>query len=243
VYGKYSEAYKSGGFNIRDPQEAGFRDGFDEEKLSAWELGFKGELLERMLRLNAAVFYQEFEDFQFNFQIPGTIQGSRVFNVGNGDMSGVELDLTAMPSAGLLLQLSYAYLDSELDPIDNPFTDEQQEIAFTNAPEHTFSMTVDYTWPATAIGVFNANASYNFVDDRQPDSETLYRDAYYLLNARLALSEIEGLGGQWTIAAWGKNLADSDYEAFALDNLPQANRAVIWGDGRSYGLDITFRYF
>ena len=51
-----------------------------------------------------------------------------------------------------------------------------------------------------------------------------------------------GLGGNWTFAAWGKNLQDSDYEAFTLDNLPQATRAVIWGDARSYGLDITYRY-
>ena len=63
-----------------------------------------------------------------------------------------------------------------------------------------------------------------------------------LVNARISLSRVQGLGGSWTFAAWGKNLQDSDYEAFALDNLPQASRAVIWGDGRSYGLDITYRY-
>ena len=44
------------------------------------------------------------------------------------------------------------------------------------------------------------------------------------------------------MALWGKNLADTDYEAFALNNLPQANRAVIWGDGRSYGLDVSYHY-
>jgi iron complex outermembrane receptor protein len=45
------------------------------------------------------------------------------------------------------------------------------------------------------------------------------------------------------VALWGKNLADNTYEAFVLDNLPQASRAIIWGDGRSYGLDVTYRYF
>ncbi|MBK6740125.1 MAG: hypothetical protein IPG64_20955 [Haliea sp.] len=42
------------------------------------------------------------------------------------------------------------------------------------------------------------------------------------MNARVALAEMPGLGGQWEIALWGKNLADTNCEAFTLDNLPQA---------------------
>ncbi len=243
VYGKYAGAYKSGGYNIRDPEEEGFSGGFKEEKLNAWEVGFKGEGLERKVRLSTALFYQKFEDYQFNFQIPGTISGTRVFNIDNGEMSGVEVELMATPVTGLLLQASYAFLDSQLDPVDNPFSGETEEFSFGNAPRHTYSFVAGYTFPATAVGVVNANASYNYVGERDPHSETTYRDAYDLINARVALSEIDGPGGQWEVALWGKNLADNNYEAFTLDNLPQASRAVIWGDGRSYGLDVTYRYF
>ena len=59
------------------------------------------------------------------------------------------------------------------------------------------------------------------MDKRNPNAENTYRDAYDLINARIALSEVDGLGGQWELALWGKNLADNDYEAFALDNLPR----------------------
>ena len=148
-----------------------------------------------------------------------------------------------MPTTGLLLQLSYAYLDSQLDDVDNPFTGQIESASFGNAPKNTYSFVAGYTFPATSIGVVNANASYNFVDKRNVESDTTYRDAYDLINARVALAEIPGPGGQWEVALWGKNLADNNYEAFTLDNLPQASRAVIWGDGRSYGLDVTFRYF
>lgn len=243
VYAKLSEAYKSGGFNVRDPEEEAFTNGFKEEKLRAAEVGFKGEAWDRKVRMNSAIFYQKFSDFQYNFQIPGTIGATRVFNIDNGEMSGVELEVMAMPTTGLLLQASYAYLDSQLDDVDNPFTGQIESASFGNAPKNTYSFVAGYTFPATAIGVVNANASYNFVDKRQTDSETLYQDAYDLINARIALAEIPGLGGQWEVAAWGKNLTDNNYEAFTLDNLPQASRAVIWGDGRSYGIDITYRYF
>ncbi|MEZ5573035.1 MAG: TonB-dependent receptor [Halioglobus sp.] len=243
LYGKLSEAYKSGGYNIRDPEEEGFNNGFKEEKLRAAELGFKGEALDRRVRLSSAVFYQKFRDYQYNFQIPGTISGTRVFNIDNGEMSGIELELMAVPTTGLLLQLSYAYLNSNLDDVDNPFTGQIEKSSFSNAPKNTYSFIAGYTFPPTAFGTVNANASYNFVDKRPTHIESLHRDAYDLINARVALSEIPSLGGQWELALWGKNLADNNYEAFTLDNLPQASRAVIWGDGRSYGLDITYRYF
>jgi iron complex outermembrane receptor protein len=242
IYLKYAGAYKSGGFNIRDPDEEGFSNGFKEEKLNAAELGFKGEALNRRLRVNSAIFYQKFEDYQYNFQIPDTISGTRVFNIDNGEMSGVELELTALPTTGLLLQASYAYLHSKLDDVENPFTGEVQSADFDNAPKHTYSLIVDYTFAPTSFGIVNANASYNYVGKRNENHEFIYRDAYDLINARIALTEVPGPGGQWEVAVWGKNLVDTNYEAFALDNLPQASRAVIWGDGRSYGLDVTYRY-
>ena len=242
VYLKYAGAYKSGGFNIRDPELAGFNNGFKEEKLNAAELGLKAEALNRRLRLSSAIFYQKFEDYQYNFQIPDTISGTRVFNIDNGEMSGVELELTALPTTGLLLQASYAYLHSNLDDVENPFNGQIEKAYFDNAPEQTYSLMVAYTFAPTAIGVVNANASYNYVGKRNKNSETIYRDAYELLNARIALTEVPGIGGQWELALWGKNLADTDYAAFALNNLPQASRAVIWGDGRSYGLDVTYHY-
>ncbi|MFT4613726.1 MAG: iron complex outermembrane receptor protein [Bacteroidia bacterium] len=242
LYAKYSEAYKSGGFNVRDPDEDGFSNGFTEEKLRSGEIGFKGEMLNRRLRFNAALFHQRFDDFQYNFQIPGTIQGTRVFNIDEGEMTGVELELMAMPVRGLFLRLSYAYLDSELDDVVNPLSGELQSSNFTNSPEQNYSVIADYTFPALSFGVLSANASYNFVDERQSSSETVFRDSYDLVNARISLDEIECLGGDLTLAAWGKNLGDSDYEAFTLDNLPQADRAVIWGEGRSYGLELIYRY-
>jgi iron complex outermembrane recepter protein len=243
VYAKYADAYQSGGFNIRDPDEAGFSNGFKPETLGAWEVGLKGEALDRRVRLNTDIFYQKFTDYQYNFQIPGTISGTRVFNINNGEMSGLEIELMAVPATGVFLQASYAYLDSSLDDVLNPFTGLIQEASFGSAPKNTYSFVAGYTVPVTDIGVINANASYNYVGKQDPHSTTTYRDDYDLVNARVALSEIPGLSGQWEVALWGKNLTDNNYVQFALDNLPQANRAVIWGDGRSYGLDVTYRYF
>lgn len=125
----------------------------------------------------------------------------------------------------------------------NPFTNEIEPASFNSAPKNTYSLVTGYTFPATSIGEVNANISYNFVDKQQTQSETTYRGSYDLVNARVALAEIPGLGGYWEVAAWGKNIMDNNYEAFTMDNLPQASRAIIWGEGRSYGIDVTYRFF
>ena len=51
-----------------------------------------------------------------------------------------------------------------------------------------------------------------------------------------------GNRGTLDIALWGRNLLDKEYEQTAIDNLPQADRAVIWGEPRAVGLDFIYRY-
>ena len=61
------------------------------------------------------------------------------------EMSGVEIELTAMPAVGLMLVANYAYLDSELDDVENPFYDPGNPLSerivaggdFPYAPEHS----------------------------------------------------------------------------------------------------------
>jgi outer membrane receptor protein involved in Fe transport len=103
VYASYSKGYKAGGFNLdrsalglpifspTDPRNVGGRGAlfgtanlqFDAEKVDAYELGMK--FGRRNFTFNAALFRQEFKDFQLN-----TFNGS-VFLVQN--INGCKADL------------------------------------------------------------------------------------------------------------------------------------------------------
>ena len=191
AYAKAVEAYKSGGFNTRDPDPEFFARGFDEEKNRTLELGFKGELLENQLRVNGAVFYSRFTDMQLNFLIPNTISDIRVFNSGKAELSGIELEIVSTPVPGLVMALNCAYLDSEIDDVEDPFTGEIRSFAFSNAPENTASFNLDYYLPPLAGMQPALNINYNYVDDRDAQSETSFRESYQLLNGRLSLLDIE----------------------------------------------------
>lgn len=264
TYLSYSTAYKSGGFNLRDPQVSaasgpasdgtnygfGFVEGFKPERVTSWEVGLKSEWLQRALRLNGAAFYSEYTDMQTNFLIAGTISDTKSRNAGKARMTGFELEGAFIPAENLMLGFQYAYLDAEvLEVIDINGDNVAHLYPFIAAPPHSGVLFADWTLARPAWGELRAYASWNYIGDRNGFVITEERrgltaiDGYGLFNARLMANGVR-LGGEGTldVALWGKNLLDEEYEQTAIDNLPQADRAVIWGEPRAIGIDFIYRY-
>jgi iron complex outermembrane receptor protein len=264
TYLSYSTAYKSGGFNLRDPQISaasgaasdgtnygfGFVEGFKPERVKSWEAGLKSEWLERALRLNGAVFFSDYTDMQTNFLIAGTISDTKSRNAGKARMTGFELEGAFIPAESLMLGFQYAYLDAEVQEVIDINGDNVASLyPFINAPPHSGVLFTDWGIAQPAWGEVRAYVSWNYIGPRKGFVITEERrgltsiEGYGLLNARLMANGIR-LGGQGTldIALWGKNLLDEEYELSAIDNLPQADRAVLWGEPRAVGLDFIYRY-
>ncbi len=262
IYAKRVEAYKSGGFNTRDPQQDGnqgpasdgndygfgYADGFDAEYVTSYELGIKSELLDRRLRINADVFFSEYEDMQLNFILAGTVADTKVTNAGEAEMFGFEADVTFLANENLLLMLNYAFLDTEVTKAtDVNGNDVADQFVFFSAPEHSFTASADYTIHQADWGRTSVNVSVNYMDERNGGSRALnvkntQLRQYELVNARLSLTDVPLAGGRLGAGLWAKNLLDTEYELTAVDNLPQADRSVIWGEPRTYGLDIFYEY-
>lgn len=241
-YFKYVEAYKSGGFNTRDPDPDFFARGFDDEHNKTIELGFKGQLLDRRLRINSAIFHSDFEDLQLNFLLPNTINNTRVLNSGSANVRGFELELTGFLYYGLLGRFDYAYLDTDIDEVINPFTGLPRAFTFPSAPRHSATLSFDYQLPPTAMGQPVFHIDYNMVDDRPGQNSNMDRDGFELLNYRLSFTDIPMLSSNFSFSFWMKNALQEDYVTFALDNLPHADRAVIWGEPPRYGIDLRYTF-
>lgn len=264
TYLSYSSAYKSGGFNTRDPQVSGesgpasdgtdygfgFLEGFKPERVESLELGLKSTWLQRALRLNAAAFYSRYTDMQTNFMVAGTISDTKARNAGKARMSGLELEGAVIPARNLILGFQYGYLDAEvLEVIDVNGENLAHLYPFIAAPPHSGVLSVDWTIARLGWGDLRAFANWNYLGDRKGFVITEARrgltaiDGYGLLSARLMLSNIRiGNSGVLDLALWGRNLLDEEYELTAIDNLPQADRAVVWGEPRLIGLDLSFAF-
>ncbi len=113
AYASIGTGYKAGGDSPR-PFNAAQAIGFGPEKLTAYELGLKTDLLNRRVRFNTAVFYNDFKDAQLVLlSCPQYGPGPCALpqNAGNADVKGVEVEILAAPVAGLQFDFSASYLD------------------------------------------------------------------------------------------------------------------------------------
>lgn len=255
VYFKRADAYKSGGFNSREPQdEAGqqrFRDGFEAEKVTAYELGVKSRLYENRIQINADIFHQTIVGQQLNFSVPNTLNNTTVANGDKSLLQGFEIDTTWVATDNLVLTANYAYLDATIDPSRNPISGEIEDgFVFDSAPKQAYTAALDWTlWQGDYGDRVAFNATYSFTDERnggaraEHSSYTFDRqDDFAVLNVRLGAYELSVLDGSLDVAIWSKNLLDEEYSVNNVHTLPQSQRSMMFGAPRSVGLDIIYSW-
>lgn len=244
VYFKRSTAYKAGGVNTRS---ASFEP-FNEEVSEAYELGLKAEFWDQKARLNVAVFQTDYNDLQLTFTDPVVVTVVETINAQKtAEVDGIEVELSLSPVAGLVFGLSYSYLDNDMPLQQNPLdNDALREFFVPLAPQHAGALTLDYEFRPSRYGTVRAHLDVNSTDHYSylPYGEQR-TDAYTLVNARLTLADIDigEKAGSLQISAWGKNLMDEKYIAFAFAvGDPAVSIGQVFGDPRTMGIDITYEF-
>ena len=247
VYGSVSRGFKSGGFNGRlaDAQ----LEPYDEETLTSYELGYKSEWLDNRLRVNTAVFFNDYRDLQVS-SFQSTPDGSALIgvftNAGKARMQGLELELTALITDAFSITANLGYLDAEYDEFitasGGRLVDVSGEREMINAPRWDLFFGVNYVIPiARGALTFSADASYRDKTYLEIDSsETLAQGAYSLINAAL---RYETEDGTWQFMLGGKNLADERYRthAFNLSAFPGVELGY-YNPPRTLSLSASFSF-
>jgi len=241
AYAKIATAYRAGGFNTRGT-ESRFASGFDPEELLAYEIGSKAELFNRRIRLNLAAFLYEYTDLQVDQSDPVNIIATDTFNAGEAEMSGAEIDLTAVLSRDLLLNVSYGYLDANYES----FIQYGQEVSNSknvpSAPQHSYNISLDYA-RTVSFGELNAALNYSWEDEYYFSSQGVARkDDVGLLGATLGVRDIAMGDGELSVQLWGKNLENKNYAAHEIDWAASGFVTTIFGEPRSFGLDVTLSF-
>jgi iron complex outermembrane receptor protein len=244
TYLRWSTAYRAGGANSRS---ATFRP-FGEEEVEAWELGVKSEFWDRRARLNVAAFYMTYSDLQFTFTSPVSPSITETVNTDTDvTIKGLELDLTVIPMVDLSVTLNYALTKRDTPDQFNPFTELFVPTNSGFSPEHAASLAIDYDFRPFSVGVVTAHLDVNYSDELFTGSFTVPNPSYTLVNARLTLGELAlpNVGGDLSIALWGRNLTDKEYWVFTSDFVAAGvirGVGAYYGDPRTYGLELTFKY-
>ncbi len=264
VFAKYSTGYRSGGFNGDV-----FGNSFDEETIEQYEIGMKSDWWDHRLRLNVALFRYTYDDQQVAKINVDPLTGRTSTSIMNGGLAkrwGGEVELVMAPVDDLLLGLNYGYINGDFDRFapmcgSTACIDADRLAKRSNSASNQLSLTADYLVARLDfgelrghLGVYWQDRSYTsalttgtFTNSAtQTASVVAYapttQDERTLVNARLSLEHVELGQGELTLALWGKNLFDQDYNTMAINFATLGPITRLFGEPRTYGLDLSYAF-
>ncbi|KAB2855449.1 MAG: TonB-dependent receptor, partial [Sphingopyxis terrae] len=117
AYVTWSRGFRPGGINRRATIPP-----YDADFLTNYEIGIKTTLAGGLVRLNAAIYQQDWKRFQFSFL--GLNSFTEIHNGPNARIRGIEADVNIRPVDGLTIAAAAAYTDAKtrnnLCSIDDP---------------------------------------------------------------------------------------------------------------------------
>ncbi len=216
VYASWNRGVKGGGFNAPlditglTLDDALMR--FDEEKLDAYEIGFKSTLAGGLARLNASAFYYDYQDFQA-FRIVGL--STFIFNA-DAKNHGFEVELQASPTDGLDLLFGVGYVDIDL-PVDLQIGLGVRDTKPVQSPKWNLNGLVRYEWsvPGGAAIAIQGDVHYrseHFFSLTQAQAVT--ENGYAVVNSRVSYTTADQ---KWEAAIFVNNLFDEEYLVQTFD--------------------------
>ena len=278
AYASYGVGFRSGGFNSLGseatvngafgsyptaPEEV--RDNYDKETTETYELGLKSQWLDNRLRVNAATFYTEVDDYQFFNFFAGPFGLLRVVtNIDKVEIYGAEIDFAYALNSYLTISGGYGAISTEIKQNANrPYT-EGNDIPY--APDGSGALSLDFSMPVFGDLEWMTRLDWEYVGETwfhsvQEDTTVNFftdlsdiygvpgfgfgpseysrtkRDAYWKLNLRAGIS-----GENWSVVAWSQNLTDEDYLEEVIP-APEFGGSFIHDSvGRVSGVDVTYRF-
>lgn len=268
MYGSISTGYRAGGFNTRAGRAAGDFEPFDEEVVTTYELGHKADwnFDWGMVRTSAALYHQVYEDIHYtqSYVTSSGTPSTRTVNAAEAEITGFELDITALPTDNLSLSLAYSYVDAgyeeRMDDLDGDGVNDTDTSGndFSYIPENSLTASATYTLPideslgemSLMVGAYwqdkMVTAAINEVDLTNPGDADLIRDVsniddYTVWNARFDWRNV--MGSQFDLAAFVNNATDEEYVLGGLNVLTNFGYAgYFYGAPRTVGASLRYSF-
>ena len=248
VYGLASRGFKSGGYNIRANSAVPHTLlPFDDESVDSFEVGAKMGLLDQRLFLNLSAFHNKYEDIQLSVFTGYDSDGDGVddaflgdfTNAGKGTVNGVEVEYQWLPNDNWVVSGNLAWLDTEYDEFISAGANVADTQVFTNAPEFSGALNVEWRTDLANGGNLSARVSYAYQSEVYPTtdlSEDIKQEGYGLVNAGVIWRPNDA----WTFSLQGTNLADKEYRTTGYNIAALGILTGFYGPPRQYSL--TARY-
>ncbi|RUO18744.1 hypothetical protein CWE08_10970 [Aliidiomarina iranensis] len=250
-YASYSNGFKSGGVDMRadvslNPDAS---NPYDPEIVDTYEFGLKSELMDGRVRLNAAIFYSDYQDMQVTVQrAVAAGVASQVLNAADATVQGFEIEALAQATDTLSFNASVGYVDASFDQVIffNPNTQQNEDVSglwsFANTPELSANIGFVQEFRDVMQGdlVWSGNVAYRSDTQIFEIPSMLDMDSYSLANTSLVWYSHSG---KWQAGLHVKNLFDKEYRLAGYNfAAPRDEQGNIIGAGLG-GEDTIVGYY
>ena len=244
IYGTYSRGFRSGGYAAR-PSRVSSVGAYDPEYANMFEAGLKAIARENRLRLNAAIYRNDYEDYQAQVNRVGNRFDTRVLNAAAAEIDGLELELAGLLWRAFRVDATFAYTAARITKVDIGPSLEANFSAGHRLPyvsKYTFSIS-----PRMEFHLGNGDSVLVRFDYSHRDgffgqiaNSPFEREGCYgLLNARV---EYRNVGAEWSVALYGINVSDEKY-ARVRNYFPGFLGFAIWNtDRREFGVNVRYDF-
>ncbi|MGC3980866.1 MAG: TonB-dependent receptor [Steroidobacteraceae bacterium] len=270
IYASISTGFRGGGFlNIAATGlRPGFKNYYDPEKLTSYEIGTRNDFMNKRLRVNATAYYYDYTDYQYTYnalvfadQDP---QSSTAITINAGDSKsyGAELETRFLLTETDELGLNATYSKTELGQFTLPGGTAASVIAannlagqpFRRAPEWTILPSYRHRFNLGSAGSLTAAVdahfeSWSYINNPAGDTYLdglVKQDAYHRENASLGY---ESSDGQFSVTAFVRNISDEvvkgtigPVSGFTATSTVVQNLQYDPGEPRTYGVTFSANF-
>lgn len=269
VYATVSKGYRAGGYNIQmfsdvlqtelnanrsqamrgdyhiphteeDYQRIDKTIAYKPETSWNYEAGAHLNLFDNMLHFDLSAFYMKVTNQQLSVMAGNYGFGRMMVNAGKSHSCGVEAALRGQLFDGKFdWAMSYGYTRSKFDQ----YVDGEGEDAVDYkgkyvpyVPQHTMAAMADYRLTDWLTLGANVNAQGKTYWD---NANTYSQKLYAVLGAHVDLNF-----NAFNVSFWGRNLTDTNYNTFAVDNSATGTKEYFAQRGNPFqcGVDVRFHF-
>lgn len=211
-----------------------------------YEVGSHLNLFNHALHLDFSAFYMKVKNQQLSVMAGNYGFGRMMVNAGKSHSCGIEAALRGQLANGNIdWMLNYGYTHAVFDE----YTDGEGEktVSYKDkkvpyVPTHTLSAMADYRLAFNSKLLRNMvfGVNVNMQGKTYWDNGNTYsQDIYAVLGGHIAFDF-----GIMQLNIWGKNLTDTNYNTFAVDNAATGKREYFAQRGNPFqcGVDLSFRF-
>ncbi|WP_375381829.1 TonB-dependent receptor [uncultured Sphingomonas sp.] len=258
VYASYSRGNSPGGFNSGGAATIQYV----PQNVNAYEVGLKSELLDKRIRLNLALFDNEYSNLQF-FQAVSinNVNTQVTLNAAKARGRGIDLDTSAVLTSDFRLGVQYTYQGSKITAYNIPAAPAPQ-VTFVGVPlvrspresvngyvtynhdfdGRRFQLTAEESYTSSYVNDYTgvpAGTRYGGPAGGAPGVTTtqvlaLFRTpGFAITNLNASISE-----GKWELSAYVRNLFNHQYIVLASGTDPLSFPTEAPGEPRTFEFSV-----